>query len=97
MGRFKFIYSMEPLDEYDGLYVASWHEAQRVFAQMPEEPRDYVVLKAYMPIISNNCTLAPYYLCKADNNGTTYIFSDYDLKNLDIEKEDKNYAETKWI
>lgn len=87
MGKFKYVYSMEPLDDYDGLFIASYQEAYRVFKQIPEEPRDYVVLKAYMPIICNGCTLAPYFLCKADNNGTTYIFSDYDLKNLDIRRE----------
>ena len=83
---FAYIYEMEPLDEYDGLTVASYREAYRVFRAMPEEPRDYVVLKAYMPMIGLGCGLAPYYLCKADNNGTTYIFSDYDLKNLEIQR-----------
>ena len=42
---------------------------------MPEEPRDGSVYKLYVPC-PDTFQLEPIYLCKAENNGTVYIFSD---------------------
>lgn len=42
-----------------------------ILERMPEEPRIPLVLQVFFPYKNN---LEPIYLCKAENNGTTYMF-----------------------
>lgn len=72
---FKYVYRINPIDFWDNALVPSMEEEFRVLAYMPEEPRSENVYKLYIPD-PDNAALAPIYLCKAENNGTVYIFSD---------------------
>lgn len=74
--EFKHIYQFEPIDFWDKLDLADDIIAEEVSKQMPESPRDGDVYKMVVP---NPPMLTEIYLCKADNNGTTYIFSNIDL------------------
>ncbi len=76
MRPFRYVWKINPIDLWEHAIVASMEEYERVMAQMPEEARSEVVLKTYMPADGE---LAPVYMCKADNNGTTYLFSDTDV------------------
>lgn len=80
--EFKHIYLMDPIDFWDKAELADSIIAEEVLKQMPEGPRDgyvYKLLWPYPPMI------AEVYLCKADNNGTTYLFSNFDIiKSLNI-------------
>ena len=68
-----FVYiKSEPVDWWDGAVVEDSAISAEVLAKMPEEPRYPVVYKTFVPY-SNR--LEPIYLCKADNNGDTYIFT----------------------
>lgn len=78
---FKHIYEMAPIDHWENALVPSIEEADRVLAQMPEEPRDFRVYKLLM-FKNGEYELFPVYLCKAEKNGTVYIFSDIDLTNI---------------
>lgn len=78
MEKFKFIYYMSPIDFWENAIIPSDIETARVLKQMPEEPRTQDVYKLYFP---TEISLTPIYLCKAENNGTVYIFSDYNLKS----------------
>lgn len=78
---FKCIYEIAPIDHWENALVPSIEEADRVLAQMPEEPRDFRVYKLLM-FKNGEYELFPVYLCKAENNGTVYIFSDIDLTNI---------------
>lgn len=79
MDDFKFIYEHEPIDFFEGSLSVSNEEELRVLTQMPEESRDSRVYKTYIPY---GCMLVPIYMCKADNNGTTYIFTDYNIYDI---------------
>ena len=79
MKRFKNIVGIPPIDFWENAIVASMEETDRVLAQMPEEPRAGVVYKTYVP---GEADMAVVYMCKADNNGTTYLFCDEDLIGL---------------
>lgn len=74
---FKYVYWMEPIDFWDKAELADTVIAKAVIDQMPEEPRDYVVYKLVFPDPPN---LNEIYLCKADNNGTVYVFSNFDIE-----------------
>lgn len=78
---FKYIYEIAPIDYWENALVPSMEEADRVLAQMPEEPRDFRVYKLLM-FKNGEYELFPVYLCKAENNGIVYIFSDIDLTNI---------------
>lgn len=78
---FKHIYEIAPIDHWENALVPSIEEADSVLAQMPEESRDFRVYKLLM-FKNGECELFPVYLCKAENNGTVYIFSDIDLTNI---------------
>lgn len=82
MVGFKHIYMAPPIDWWGNAMMATEEETCRVLSQMPEEPRDERVYKLYVPYPSGN-EIVPIYLCKADNNGTVYIFSDYFVYNAD--------------
>lgn len=74
--KFKHIYQMQPIDFWDKAELADEIIRDAVLEQMPEGPRDYCVYKLVLPYPP---MLREVYLCKADNNGTTYIFSDFDI------------------
>lgn len=73
---FKYVWAHEPIDWWCGACVADLEETERVLGAMPEEPRENIVFKIVMP---DGYELVPVYFCKASNNGTVYIFSDYDV------------------
>lgn len=81
MNEFKFIYRIPPIDFWANAIIASEEESARVLDQMPEEPRENIVFKTYVP---GDTELIPVYICKADNNGDTYVFSDEDFVSLYI-------------
>ncbi len=76
MKEFDFIWAGNPIDFWENTIIPNNEEYERVMAQMPETPRDNVVLKTYIPADGK---LSPVYMCKADNNGTIYFFSDFDF------------------
>ena len=76
--EFKHIYGIPPIDFWEGSVYPSEAEHYDVLEQMPEAPRSDTVHKLYVPI-PGYPELIPIFLCKADNNGTVYIFSDYEL------------------
>ena len=87
---FKYIYSIPPIDWWQGATKAMSFEQGRVLRSMPEEPRDEAVYKLYIPFPGYS-ELVPIYLCKAENNGTVYIFADNPIidafeKDIYIEK-----------
>ena len=73
---FKHIYQMDPIDFWEKAELADRIIQDAVLEQMPETPRDGDVYKLVIP---DPPMLREIYLCKADNNGTTYIFSDFDI------------------
>lgn len=74
--EFKHIYQCEPIDYWEKAELADDIITKAVLKQMPDEPRDGCVYKLLIP---DPPGLTEIYLCKADNNGTVYIFSDVDL------------------
>lgn len=74
--KFKHIYQMQPIDFWDKAELADEIIRDAVLEQMPEVPRDEYVYKLVLP---DPPMLREVYLCKADNNGTTYLFSDFDI------------------
>lgn len=77
--KYKYCYMTSPIDIWDGATIAEFEATQNVIRQMPDIPRDGNVYKLLIPY-EGNPELAPIYLCKGDNNGDTYIFSDFDIK-----------------
>ena len=74
----EYVYATAPIDFWEGAMYASNRERELVLRQMPEEPRDGEVYKLYL-FIPGECELTPVLLCKADNNGTVYVFSEREL------------------
>lgn len=74
--EFKHIYQCQPIDYWEKAELADDIIAEEVLKQMPEEPRYRDVYKLLVPAPPS---LTEIYLCKADNNGTVYIFSNSDL------------------
>ena len=72
---FRHVYITSAIDFWDNALVPSMEEEFRVLAYMPEEPRSENVYKLYIPN-PDAAALEPIYLCKAENNGSVYIFSD---------------------
>ena len=79
MKEFKNIVGIPPIDFWENAIVAGAEETDRVLSQMPEEPRSETVYKTYVP---GDTDMTVVYMCKADNNGTTYLFCDEDLIGL---------------
>jgi len=75
---FKYVYWTFPIDFWSGACVAEDDIAEAVLDQMPEAPRNGAVYKLMLPN-PGDPSLCPIYLCKADNNGTIYIFSDWNI------------------
>lgn len=75
---FAYIYEIAPIDFWDNCLTPSMEEEERVLYQMPEVPRTPVVYKL-LYFYAGEQELFPIYLCKADNNGTVYVFSDRSL------------------
>lgn len=83
MSGFKYIYAMEPIDFWSGATVVDLDDDNcvKVYQDMDaleEVPRDGNVYKLMIP---SPVQLEEIYLCKADNNGTVYIFTDTDLSD----------------
>lgn len=76
---FKYVYWMQPIDFFEKAELADEVIQDAVLKQMPEYPRDGIVYKLLLP---NPPMLTEVYLCKADNNGTIYIFSNFDLRMM---------------
>ena len=76
MNDFRYIWAGPPIDFWECAEVAGIDETDNVLRQMPEEPRERLVLVTWMPY---DCELVPLFMCKADNNGTTYFFCDFDI------------------
>ena len=76
MDKFEYIYAGSPIDFWHNATLASEEESKRVLAQMPDEPRDGLVYKAYIPM---DLEYVPLFICKGDNNGDTYFFCDEDF------------------
>ena len=70
---------MQPIDFFEKAEVADEVIQDAVLKQMPEYPRDGIVYKLLLP---NPPMFTEVYLCKADNNGTIYIFSNFDLRMM---------------
>lgn len=80
---FKYVYRIPPIDFFRNLIVEGglsdafpYCEAPSVFHDMPDIPRDDTVYKFFVPYDGGE--MVPVYLCKGDNNGDTYLFSNYD-------------------
>ena len=69
----------DPIDFWERAELADQIIQEAVLEQMPESPRDGKVYKILFP---NPPYLTEIYLCKADNNGTIYIFSNFNIKNV---------------
>ena len=81
-----YIYWAPPCDFWEGCPVSDELEREIILKLMPEDPRNRMVYKSYLP--GNGCDLEVFYFCKADNNGTTYIFtncSNAEIKGLSWE------------
>lgn len=76
MSTFKYIWCIPPIDFWAGAMIADTLETKRVLNCMPEEPRSETVYVTYVP---GDTELTPVYICKADNNGSTYLFADEDV------------------
>ena len=81
MIKFKFMYAIEPIDFWEKADIADDLITQIVLSQMPEVPRDGIVYKLVVPSPPD---LTEIYLCKAENNGTVYVFSNYNLETLSV-------------
>ena len=88
---FRYIWDHSPIDWWYGAQIAGPEETARVLADMPENSRDDIVFKTFMP---DDCEFVPVYFCKASNNGTVYIFSDYDVH--DDHKRDDCFTYGDW-
>ena len=77
MEEFNYIYSLPPIDFWDNVQMATLEETHRVLENMPEPPRQFEnVYKTFVPFESE---IVPVFMCKADNNGTVYLFCDNDI------------------
>ena len=87
-----YIYRHPPIDYWGNAIVADDDETATILAKMPEAPRWNIVFKTYVPYVGE---MIPVYMCKADNNGTVYVFCEYNFTNYMMDnmyrmiKEDK--------
>lgn len=77
--KFNHVYMMDPIDFWEKATLADEYTTAAVLAQMPEPPRNETVYKLILP---DPPEFSEVYLCKADNNGTIYIFSNFDLHSV---------------
>ncbi len=79
-------YQCAPCDFWSGGIIATEEERKIIYNLMPKSEgiRGDGVYKAYLP--GNGCNLEAFYFCKADNNGTTFIFSNSNLTELHWEE-----------
>ena len=73
---FKHAWKTNPIDDWSGAVVCSNDEIDRVLHDMPEKARHEVAFKTCVPWDGRLVTV---YMCKADNNGTVYLFADEDV------------------
>lgn len=73
------IYSIGPIDFWGGAQVVSVEEFELITGIMPEEARTCEgVYKTWIPCDWDG-TMAEVYMCKAENNGTVYLFTKSEL------------------
>ena len=83
--EFKYISPMAPIDIWKDAPKADAFISERVLTQMPSSTSSNDVYKLLIPM-PGDCELKEVYLCKADDNGTTYAFADWDYsKALKVE------------
>jgi hypothetical protein len=70
---------MCPIDFWDNVELADEYTTNAVLEQMPEMQRSNIVYKTHFPDPTSS-GFHEVYFCKADNNGTTYMFSNVDIK-----------------
>lgn len=73
-----YIYRIQPVDWWDGAAVADAVTTARIVKMMPEGPRNEFdgVFVTHFP---HGCQMKEVYFCKADNNGTVYVFTEFDI------------------
>lgn len=71
-----FIYRIQPVDWWDGAAIADSVTTAQILEMMPEEPRTADVYVIRFPYESE---MKEVYLCKAENNGTVYVFTEFDI------------------
>ena len=64
-----------PIDFWDGASIIEGERKDEVLSLMPEPPRDGDVFLTYLPN-SEWSEMQELYMCKADNNGTVYLFAE---------------------
>lgn len=69
-----YIYAIDPIDNFTGATSCGWSETLWILNLMPDEPRDKEVYKTWI-VVPGFDFLFLVYLCKGENNGTTYVFS----------------------
>ena len=75
--RLKCIGSIGPIDYWGGAQIADREIAEEIFEIMPEPPRGGIIGGVvYVTHLPNPAweKMEPLYMCKADNNGTVYLF-----------------------
>lgn len=71
-----FIYRVQPVDWWDGAVVADSVTTAKILEMMPEQPRTQDV---YIIRFPHESEMKEVYLCKAENNGTVYVFAEFDI------------------
>lgn len=89
--KFRYMYKIGPIDYWEGCEIASFDETDRVLRQMPEPARGSIVFRTYVPA-PKIFSIVPIFMCKAENNGTVYIFCDTEI-DLDYEAKVINKEE----
>ena len=69
---------INPIDFWDGASIAEGEIKDEVLSLMPEPPRSNDVFLTYLPNPEWS-EMQELYMCKADNNGTVYLFAERDV------------------
>lgn len=73
-----------PIDWWNGAFEVEGARKAEVLALMPEAPRCEEVFLTYIPN-PNRAEMQELYMCKADNNGTVYLFAQNDVIQESLE------------
>ena len=73
-----FIYRIQPVDWWDGATMADAVTTARILGMMPEAPRT-AFDGVYETRFPHSGQMKEVYFCKADNNGTVYVFTEFDI------------------
>lgn len=74
----KCIGSLGPIDIWEGSFEVDGDVKDEVLSLMPEPPRSNDVYLTYLPNPEWG-EMQPLFMCKADNNGTVYLFAETDI------------------